>query len=543
MKKVCLIFFTVALAMSVSLVGCAQPAPVPAPAPLPAPAPAPTPTPTPVPSPTPAPTPTPPPAPVTDEKYGGSITVAATSSGSTTLYPFFLTGEFTVPITLQIYESLIKINEDLITEPALAVSWESNEDLTSYTFHLRKGVKFHHGKDFKAEDVLYSFGLLLDPEVDAPARSTLAAIENVEALDDYTVRFDLEGPDAFFPEKLGGYAVKVIPSDIDTSRLELEAFGTGPFMLDEYLPNERATLVRNPDYWHEGKPYLDEVIIQSINEPVTRAAALKSGDIDMIHLLTVTNASDLRNDDEIEVMETASASYLNMAMRTDIEPFDNVLVRQAMQAATDREAISYAALAGQGIIANDHPIPPSDPHFAPECAPPVYDPDLAKSLLEQAGYPDGIDLTLYTMDEQSMPDMAVAFKESARHAGIRVEIERRPADAYWAEVWLVVPFTTVFWYGRSPDAALSVVYLSDASWNESYYANPRLDELIKKARGQSNLEERKQTYKEIQCLLVDEVPRIVAVFQPTLAGVRKDVRGVRTHPMALVYLTDAWLDR
>ena len=215
-------------------------------------------------------------------------------------------------------------------------------------------------------------------------------------------------------------------------------------------------------------------------------------------------------------METASASYLNMAMRTDIEPFDNVLVRQAMQAATDREAISQVALAGQGIIANDHPIPPSDPHFAPECTPPAYDPDLAKSLLEQAGYPDGIDLTLYTMDEQSMPAMAVAFKESARHAGIRVEIERRPADAYWAEVWLVVPFTTVFWLGRSPDEALSIVYLSDASWNESYYENPRLDELIKKARGQSNLEERKQTYKEIQCLLVDEVPRIVAVFQPML---------------------------
>jgi peptide/nickel transport system substrate-binding protein len=119
-----------------------------------------------------------------------------------------------------------------------------------------------------------------------------------------------------------------------------------------------------------------------------------------------------------------------------------------------------------------------------------------------------------------------------------------PADAYWAEVWLKVPFTTVFWLGRSPDEALSIVYLSDASWNESYYKNPRLDELIKKARGQSNFEERKQTYKEIQCLLVEEVPRIVAVFQPMLMGVRKDVRGMKPHPRAgLIYLTDAWLDR
>jgi peptide/nickel transport system substrate-binding protein len=196
-------------------------------------------------------------------------------------------------------------------------------------------------------------------------------------------------------------------------------------------------------------------------------------------------------------------------MRTDTAPFDNVLVRKALQAATDREAIRQAALVGRGSIAMDHPIPPSDPHFAPECAPPSYDPDLARSLLAQAGHPDGIDVTLYTMDEQAMPALAVAFKEKAEPAGIRVNIQREPADAYWAKVWLVVPFTTVFWFGRPPDQALSIVYPSDASWNESYYKNPELDELIIRARGQADLEERKQTYKEIQCLLVDEVPRIV----------------------------------
>jgi peptide/nickel transport system substrate-binding protein len=468
--------------------------------------------------------------------------MAATASGSSSLDPPLLLGEFTLPITMQVYESLVKVTEDLELEGRLATSWEANDDLTSYTFHLREGVTFHHGKEFKAEDVIYSFNRLLDPEIDSPARSTLAVIENMVEVDDHTVRFELASGNAFFPEVLSIYQAKIHPSDVDPSRLALEAIGTGAFMLEEYLPNERATLSRNPDYWEEGRPYLDEVIIEGINEPATRSAALKSGDVDLIYLLSIGNGPDLKSYGETKVLETASASYLNLAMRTDMPPFDDVLVRRAFQAATDRVSINQAALAGLGSVANDHPIPPSDPHFASDCAPPAYDPELAKSLLEQAGYPDGIEVTLHTMEEQNMGELAVAFKESAAAAGIDVTIQRDPSDAYWADVWLVVPFTTVFWFGRPPDQALSIVYPSDASWNESYYFNTTLDDLIIEARGQENLADRKATYKEVQCLLVDEVPRIVAVFQPQLLGARNEVQGVRPHPRGWIYLVDAWLD-
>lgn len=476
-------------------------------------------------------------------KPGGSITMAGTASGSSSLDPPLLLGEFTLPTTMQIYESLVKVNEDLELEPRLAESWEVSDDLTSYTFHLREGVKFHHGKEFKAEDVIYSFNRLLDPELDSPARTTLDVIENMVRVDDNTVRFELSGPNAFFPEMLSIYQAKIMPSDIDASRLALEAFGTGPFKLKEYLPNERATLERYSDYWEEDTPYLDEVVVQAVNEPATRAAALKSGDLDLIYLLGMSNASDLQAHGETKVLETASASYLNLAMRVDREPFDDIRVRKAMQAATNRQSVLQAALVGRGSIANDHPIPPSDPHFAPECAPPPYDPEMARSLLEEAGYPDGIDVTLYTTAETAMPEMAVAFRESAQAAGINVTIQREPTDAYWADVWLQVPFTTVYWFGRPPDQALSIVYKSDANWNESYYKNPKLDELIIKARGQADLEARKETYKEVQCLLVDEVPRIIPVFQPTLLGARNDVQGVRPHPRGWIYLVNAWLDR
>ena len=117
---------------------------------------------------------------------------------------------------------------DLTLKPMLATSWEANADLTSYTFNLRKDVKFHHGKEFKAEDVVATFDRLLDPELDSPARSSLAVIQNVVILDDHKVRFDLDGPNAFFPESLSLYQGRIVPSDVDPRRFALEEFGTGP---------------------------------------------------------------------------------------------------------------------------------------------------------------------------------------------------------------------------------------------------------------------------------------------------------------------------
>ncbi len=481
---------------------------------------------------------------VTEEKpkYGGSLIVTLFADFYT-LDPPLQVNSSEIMITQATYDNLVMIQPDLSLKPMLATSWEASDDLTSYTFQLRQGVKFHHGKDFKAEDVVSTFTRLVDPELDSPARTTFNVIKEMVILDDYTVRFDLIAPNAFFPENLSIYQARIVPSDVDPARLALEEFGTGPFMITDHLPGEQTVMTRNPDYWEKGRPYLDKVTIHLIPEPATRAEALKSGDVDIIFLLEAQSASGIDAHPDTTVLETASASYLGIYMDMSVEPFDDVLVRRAIQAATDREAINQAALLGRGVIANDHPIPPNDPHFASQYAPPDYDPDLARSLLEQAGYPDGIDLSLYTSSAGApMIEVAVAFKERAAPAGIRVDIQRMPEDVYWTAVWMQEPFATVFWNGRPPDQALSIVYASDANWNESSYNNPTIDQLIIQARGQEP-EERKATYGEIQRILIDEVPRTVVVFQPILFGVRTDVRGVQAHPMSWLILNDAWLDR
>ena len=475
-------------------------------------------------------------------KRGGTLKFAMFPN-EVTLDPPLMLGETDVAITQQVYDNLLMIQPDLTVKPELATSWEPNEDFSSYTFHLREGVKFHHGKDFKAEDVVFSFNRLLDPEIDSPIRPTFETIDEMVIIDDYTIRFDLTGPNAFFPDSLSVYQARITPSDVDIERFHLEAIGTGPFILVEHLVGERSVFERNPDYWEEGKPYFDEIIIQLIREAATRTEALKSGDVDVVNQLPAQDVETIEAHSETIVLEKTSPSWIGLVMDNRVPPFDNLKVRKAMQLATDREAIRQASMLGRGSIAYDHPIPPNSVYFAPQHQPPDYDPEAAKQLLAEAGYPDGIDLTLYTADVGTgMIELAVAFKESVAPAGINVDVVRKSSDGFWDVVWMVEPFTIVYWYGRAnPDQALSIQNHSDSSWNAPRYVNPKLDELIEKARGQ-DLEGQKESYAEIQKILIDNVPRLTVGFQPWMYGARSNVRGIQPHPLAWPVLQDGWFD-
>ena len=446
-------------------------------------------------------------------------------------------------IIQMVYDNLLMIQPDLSVKPELATSWEANDDLTSFTFHLRKGVQFNHGKEFKAEDVLYSINRLRDPEVGSAALPQVQEIEDVVALDDYTVRFDLSSPNGFFIESLSGVYFRMLPSDVDPALMALEEFGTGPFMLSHYEPGERASLVRNPNYWEEGKPYLDEIVMLGIREVATRAEALKSGDVDLLIKLDAQSLPGVEAHPDTMVLQGASGANLGLDMDNTKPPFDNILVRKAFQLALDRNLVVQAATLGLGYPAYDHPIPPNEPRFAAQYAPPDYDTDLARSLLEQAGYPDGIDVTLHTSNVgPGMVEAAVAYKESAAPAGIRVDVQTHPADGYWSEVFTIVPFAVVNWPGKpSPDYTLTAAYHSEARYNASHYSNPTYDELIERARGES-LEDQKATYAEVQRLLIEEVPRLVAAFQPNLWGVRTHVRNADPHPFGYRIVQDIWLD-
>ena len=474
-------------------------------------------------------------------KYGGILQVSM-ASGHVGFDPPLVE---TLPdiVTIQhTYEPLVFRNPDLSLRPALAESWEINQAGTQWTFRLRKGVRFIHGKEFKAEDVIFTFNRLFT--VKSPLASVMARPRDIVALDDYTVRFDFSSPNAVLLESLVKHHAYITPSDVDPARFVTEDFGTGPFIITGHVPGERIVMVRNPNYWDQGLPYLDGITLLTIPDSTTRTAMLKTGRIDAIHNLDIASVNTLRDYPDTLVAQAAGGSYMNLAMDVREPPFDNILVRKALQAATHRGAILQEAQSGLGGIAYDHPILPGDPVFNPSCKPPDYDPTLARALLAQAGYPDGIDLTLYTSNAGApMVEMATVFKEKATPAGINIDIVVMPENTFWSDGWMVKPFTTVWWSGRPPYEAINVLYRSDATWNESYYNNPTVDQLLDRALGIGYLADQKVTYGKLQCLMIEDVPRIIPVFRPVLLGLRKDVRGVEPMWDATLSVHRAWLDR
>jgi len=473
-------------------------------------------------------------------KYGGTLRVAYTPD----LFSFdppLMTGAADLIVVHQAYESLTERNPDWTLRPLLAKSWEANDDLTQWTFVLERGVKFSHGKEMTAEDVVYTFDRLF--EVESPFASVISMVEDIVAVDDYTVRFDLSSATAFLPDLISRYSCKITPSDIDPARLANETFGTGPFILTEHVVGERTVMEKNPNYWWEGYPYLDEVIFVYLADAETRAEALKAGTVDAIMNMVVPSIATIEADTGCKVSLIPSAFQMNMLFNVNEPPFDDVLVRKAIQAVTDREAILDGALFGYGGIAYDHPIPPSDVHFNEDCKPPDYNPELAISLLEDAGYLDGIDITLYA-GAPSVPsvEMATVMKEKAEPAGIRIDIQVMPEAGYWSDVWMAKPFCCSYWGGRIPDEALSMQFLSTTAWNETGYVNLRVDELIVLARSQLELADRQETYGELQCILIDEVPKIIPVFIPILHGMRNNVMGLDAKPHGDPWCRYIWLD-
>jgi len=478
------------------------------------------------------------------EPHAGGTLTAATGADPTTLDPHLALSVADMAFREATYENLTLLQHDLTLRPSLAESWEPNEDLTSWTFHLRRGVKFHHGKPMTAEDVVFSMNRIMNPETGSAARSSLDYVASVTAIDDYTVKFELKYPNTFLPETLSIYQAKIIPSDIDPARLATEEFGTGPFMLEEYRRGERLVMKRNPDYWMQGRPYPDEVVVFYMADEEARVEALLSGQIDAAFLVEAPSVSRLEADDEIKVSAVSSASYLVLIMDVRKPPFDNRLVRQAMQAATDRQAIVDATMFGRGTIAHDSPIPPDNPHFSPDVLAPGYDPDRARALLAEAGFPDGIDVTLFTSTAcEGAVEMAVVAKEKAAPAGIRIEINRVPPDSYWTEVWTVQPFVAACWGARLLDESIAAAYKPDSPWNDAHYDNAEIMRLLTVARGQTDQQERAKTFAEIQRILRDDVPRIVVAFRPLFVAMRKDVMGFEAHPQYYPLLHDVWLDR
>lgn len=441
-----------------------------------------------------------------------------------------------------LYSGLTRLAVDMSAEPDLAESWTSNDDLTEWTFVLRKGLTFHDGSACTAADVVATFEAILDPATASPGRKNVGPIKSVAAKGDGAVVFTLTGSYADLPVALAYTNAKIVPAAVikgGLDRLAKEAVGTGPFKLVSFEPERLVVVERNPAFYDKARPYLDRVEVVIYPDPTAEGSALIAGDTDLMMTVPPTEYARLGGASGVSVMRTPSGQFCNVNMACDQKPFDDVRVRQALALTVDRKAMVDFVTEGYGTPGNDTPLSPAY-RFYSEMA--LKQPDIAKAkkLLADAGHGGGLKVTLIASDRPPVrTQLAVALREMAKPAGFDIEVQTMPHATYLDQVWKKGAFYVGF-YNMQPtaDAIFSLLYTSDAAWNETRWNNAAFDKAAAGARATADEAKRRAFYAEAQKLMHAEVPSIIPVFFDLLAAKRGYVEGYTLHPRGAVFRLD-----
>jgi peptide/nickel transport system substrate-binding protein len=413
-----------------------------------------------------------------------------------------------------LYGALIRPDRTGLPSPELAVAWSASNEFKEWTLTLREGVTFHDGKPFRAEDAAYSLQRILSPKIASPVRSVLAIMDNVAVVDKKTIKITLKAGHADFPLILMDYRVRMVSGHGREDKLDdlnTTGVGTGPFKLVELKAESTTKLVANPDYW-EGKPGVGAVEIIAIPDSDARVQALLAGQIDLARGVNARQRQLFAGRPQFTVQVVPTGSWNPLIMRTDKPPFTDKRVRKALRLLADRKAIADTMFGPQGaVIGCDAPVWPGDPYYFDLAC--QQDIASAKALLAEAGFPNGLELDLYTSDVNSnMVQLAQIYQAQAAKAGVKINLKMAPADGYWKTVWLQQPFVAGNWGQRPADQILNEAFRSGAKWNESYLADSELDALMDKARSEPDLAKRKAVYAQIQKRLYEEGGTFIPFF-------------------------------
>ncbi|SME98335.1 peptide/nickel transport system substrate-binding protein [Tistlia consotensis] len=449
--------------------------------------------------------------------------------------PEYLLGEM-------LYSGLTRLGDDMAPEPDLAESWSSSDDLTEWTFKLRENAAFHDGSPVTADDVVATFEAILDPKTGSPGRKNVGPIASLSAAGPHSVVIKTSGAYADLPVSVAYTNAKIVPAKIakgELARLDQEAIGTGPFKLVSYEPERLVVLERNPHYFLPERPYLDRVEVVVYPDATAESTALIAGDTDLMIRAGQSDFPRLKEAAGVEALRTPSGQFLDLVLGCDQKPFDDIRVRQALALTLDRDALVDFIAEGYGTPGEDTPINSAYRFFDKL---PAKKPDIAKAkqLLAEAGHTEGLKLTLIASDKPAMrTQLGVAVREMAKAAGFDIEVQTMAHSTYLDQVWKKGPFYVGF-YNMQPsaDSIFSLLYTSDAPWNETKWNNKDFDSLIQQARQTGDVPKRKALYAKAQELMSAEVPSAIPVFFDLLAARRSYVEGFFLHPRGAVFNID-----
>ncbi len=453
-------------------------------------------------------------------------------------------------ILRQISEYLTITGPDNITRPYLLEKWEASDDLLTWTLHLRKGIKFNNGDELTADDVLFSFGEWLNPDVGSSMLGLLAYLngpEDVVKLDDYTVQMNLNAPNISIPEHLFHYPAIILHRDFQGDFIQ-QPVGTGAFTLEEYAEGERAVFKRREDYWQMGEdgqplPYLDEIIYVSINKDAA-VAALQSGQVDTMFQPRPSDWQALKDMPEITVDSASTSQAYLTRMRVDLEPWNDVRVRNALKKCQDREKILQLGYYGEGDLSIDAHVAPVHPAFC-EKPIPEYDPEGSKALLAEAGYPDGLKVILATKNDESEPEIAQAFKEMALAGGFDIELDITDPGGFW-DRWTEVDLGITSWTHRPLGTmVLPLAYAADedgvpVAWNETRWVDEEFVTLLAEAEKTLDVEERRAIMCQLEEIFQERGPIANSFWKRVWRLARKNVKTIKAHPTDYDLFYDVW---
>jgi peptide/nickel transport system substrate-binding protein len=433
-----------------------------------------------------------------------------------------------------VFNGLTRMREDLVVEPELAESWQFSEDLKTWTFKLRQGVAFHHGRQMTADDVVATFTRILDPATASPVRSNFDMIDRMETPDPNTVIFRLKYAYGGFADILTDRQVKILPRD-RLDDISTAPIGTGPFRFRSYTPGDRLVVVRNPDYWESGKPRFDQVEMRILPEMAVRIAALQAGDLDAVWDLGPENVRQLREASGVRVESVATASWDGAIMNNAIPPFNDPRVRRAFHLAVPKADVVEVVLFGAGAPTIS-PIPPTHPFYARDVQLPARaDPAAARRLLAEAGHRNGVKVPLVVPVGRPLRErLGVTLQQMARPSGFDIEVQRVPFGRYSAEVSGKAPFYVDGYFARPTlDTATYPFLHSAGSWNRRlwHYNEPRVDRALEAARLTGDAAKQKEHYLELQRAMAENPPGYIAYAVNFACAYRENVRDVKTHPM------------
>ena len=443
-----------------------------------------------------------------------------------------------------IFNTLVGLTADLKLVPELAESWEYR-GATSLIFRLRRGVKFHDGTDFNADAVKVNIDR--KKSIGGPRVSELANVDSVDVLDPFTVRFNLKEPFAPLLAILtDGAGMMSSPAAIQRFGRDYarNPVGTGPFRFVEWLKDDHLTVRRFDGYWEAGLPCVDEIRFIPVRDEAVKLTNLKAGSLDLIDSVPPKDAASLQADRNFKYFGVSDLGWRSVDLNVTKPPFDNKALRQAVAWAVDRNVIHRAILFGTGVVAQG-PLAPAHPGYDPSFAP--YRRDLAKARakLVEGGQRTGFRFTAVVPRFEVRDQVAQVLREQLAEVGITMDLELVEFGEYVNRLTQKNYIAQMGgWSGRpDPDGSLHFLFHGQGSQNRTGYTNPRVNDILDRARLISDMNLRIRLYREAEAIIADDAPVVFLFYLPQNEAASSRVEGYAASSDNILRLKSVWLRR